>query len=199
MCNKIHGKVGRRMKSKIISIVVLLASLLVSLPRVQATFDWSGTSINSGYAVTTDWRGTEVPLEEEVTAWAGTTDDSIVEVKFRWVKPDGTDWWVLGNDEGEEVWPASSGQMVHEWTSSVTPIDPSTDLGDWGVQAVFYDSEAHGVGPIPEQPGKVTVRARSFFAVPEVPIGTVAVVVAMFGALGFFALKRKHVSIKKHL
>jgi len=188
-----------RVKSSGLTIATLVVILMVLTPVAHATFDWSGTSINSGYAVTTDWHGELVPLGEEVTAWAGTTDASVVEVKFRWMKPDGADWLDYGYDEGWEEWPAGSGQMVHEWTSSVTPIDPSTDIGDWGVQAVFYDTEGHGIGPIPEQPYPVAIRARSFFAVPEVAIGTIAVVVAMFGALGFFALKRKHVSIKKHL
>ena len=187
------------MRVKSLGVIIAISTLILFASVAYATFDWSGTSINSGYAVTTDWHGMEVPLEEEVTAWAGTTNDSIVEVKFRWMKPDGTDWWEYGTYEGSQEWPVGSGQIVYEWTSSVTPIDPLTDIGDWGVQAVFYNGEGHGVGPIPEQPGKVAVRARSFFSVPEVPIGTVAVVVAMFGALGFFALKRKNISIKKHL
>lgn len=42
-------------------------------------------------------------------------------------------------------------------------------------------------------------RATSFFAIPEVTIGTIAVVVAMFGALGLFAIKKKHISIGMRL
>ena len=190
---------GKNMKLKIIAIAAILASLLIPFPRVQATFDWTGTPINSGYAVTTDWHGKEVPLGEEVTAWAGTTDSSIVEVKFRWMKPDGTDWWEYGTYEGSQEWPVGSGQIVYEWASSVTPTD-STDLGDWGVQAVFYDATGeggHGEGPIPEQPLKVAIRARSFFSVPEVSFGTIAILIAMFGALSIFAIKKKRTTLIK--
>jgi len=175
------------------AIGIAIGTLILFASVAYATWDWSGTSINSGYAVTTDWHGELVPLGEEVTAWAGTTDYSIVEVKFRWLRPDGTQAWIDVETEYTEEWWADL--HVHEFSATRTPDEE----GDWGVQAVFYGPNGNGKGPIPDQPEKVAIRARSFFVIPEVAIGTVAVIVAMFGALGLFALKRKHVSIKEHL
>ena len=184
------------MKLRVISIVVLVAMLVVFVPVVRpitTEADWGRTAINSGYGVTTNYHGVEVPLGTEVTAYAGTTDDSIKEVKFRWLKPDGSEFDVVtGTYLGDEVW---GDLTIHVFSDTQTP----NEVGDWGVQAVFYDAAGNGRGPIPDQPFPTKIRAQSFFAVPEVPIGTIAVVVAMFGALGFFALRRKHVSIKKHL
>lgn len=179
------------MKLKIIAIAALMVSLLVSLPKVQATFDWTGTSINSGYAITTDWHGIEVPLGEEVTAWAGinldVVDVDIVEVKFRWLRPnEAVAWWDNVTSYTEELW---EGKLIREFNATREP----DELGDWGVQAIFYDTEGHGRGPVPDQPGKVAIRARSFFAVPEVSFGTIAILIAMFGAFSIFAIKKKRI------
>lgn len=191
------------MKLRVISIFVLVAMLVAVLPVVRAPIitteaDWGQTAINSGYGVTTNYHGLEVLVGTEVTAYAGTTDPAFQEgedchVKFRWLYPNGSEFIVVtGTYLGDEVW---GDLTIHVFSDTQTP----NAVGDWGVQAVFYDAAGKGLGPIPDQPFPTKIRAQSFFSVPEVPIGTIAVVVAMFGALGFFALRRKHVSIKKHL
>ncbi len=179
------------MKAKLLSVTALII-LLLPLACVQAIWDWSGTSINSGYAVTTDWHGIEVPIGETVTAWAGTTDISIIKVVFRWLRPDKTVagtfvvLWDPPNSTSEGSW---NGDPVREFKNSYIP----DVLGDWGVQAIFYDTGGHGVGPVPGDDGeKVAIRARSFFTVPEVPFGTIASLAAMLGALSVFTLKRRH-------
>jgi len=160
--------------------------LLLPLVSVQA-YDWSGASINSGYAVTTDWHGEMVPIGETVTAWAGTTDLTIVKVAFRWLRPGGTEAWppVEATDYNDVEW---DGLTVREFSSSEVP----DELGDWGVQAVFYDDGGHGHGPVPndDDAEKVAIRARSFFSVPEVPLGTITILIAMFGALGVLLAKK---------
>jgi len=170
--------------------------LIVAIPLVHADFDWSApyNSLSSGYRVTTDRHGEEVVIGEAVTAWAGTTNLDIDEVKFRWMDPDGGETIVNVTSYTMGEW---EGQPVKEFSNTTWPFVE----GDWGVQGVFYDHEnpGNGIGPIPAQPYPVQIRARSFFSVPEVPIGTIIVVVAMFGALGLFALKRRSASIKKHL
>jgi len=82
-----------------------------------------------------------------------------------------------------------NGQDVREFSNTQIP----DVVGDWGVQGIFYDGEGQGRGPIPDQPEKTAIRARSFHAVPEV--ATIAAVLAMFGALGLFAIKKKRTSI----
>jgi len=185
-----------RVKSLGLAIAIgTLFTLIVAIPLVQGAVDWTlpYNNLSSGYRVTTENFPDPVIIGDPVIAWAGTTNGEIEEVKFRWLPPVGDPIVEVGTYMGSvEV---DGIGTVYQWSNTQYP-----DVeGDWGVQAVFYDAEGHGQGPIPAQPLKTEIRARSFFAVPEVPIGTIAVVVAMFGALGFFALKRKHVSIKKHL
>jgi len=172
------------LKLKITALIVIF-TFMISLPVVQA-FDWSGSSINSGYAVRTDWHGLDVPSGTPVRAWAGTTDQTIERVWFRWIKPDKTEnITVQGTYSGETVY---GGETVYEWSNTQTP----DDLGDWGVQVEFHDGEGQGVGPIPELPEPIAVRAISFNHVPEVPIGTIAILLGMFGALSIFVLKKKY-------
>ena len=186
------------MKLKILSIA-LLVTVIVAIPLVQA-FDWSASynSLTSGYRVTTDRHGEEVPLATPVTAWAGTTNMNVDEVKFRWLRPNGSEYVVVAvTTFTMGTWVDSHGvtHAVREFNNTQTP----DVVGDWGVQGIFYGDEGHGRGPIANQTEPTAIRARSFFSVPEVAIGTIAAVLAMFGALGLFAMKKKRVSIKRHL
>ena len=180
-------------------VMSTLIMLIVAIPLAHGAVDWTlpPNNLSSGYRVTTENFPDPIIIGEPVIAWAGTTNDQIAEVKFRWNAPEGS-----GLDPIVRIGtPAGSvevdGKTVYQWTDTYTP----TVEGDWGIQGVFYTDPAsgQGIGPIPEQPLGTAIRARSFFAIPEVPIGTIVAVVAMFGALGLFALKRKPASIKKHL
>jgi len=189
-----------RVKSFGLIGIGILVTMIVAIPLVQGAVDWTlpYNDLSSGYRVTTENFPNPVMIGDPVIAWAGTTNEGIDEVKFRWLPPEGSGLdpiVVKGDYEGSVDVPGVG--LVYQWSNTLYP----DVVGDWGVQGVFYDFQnpGKGQGPIPEQPFPVEIRARSFFSVPEVPIGTIAVVVAMFGALGFFALKEKHVSIKKHL
>ncbi len=177
------------MRLRTISVAVLVA-FLIAIPMVQADFDWSApyNNLSSGYRVTTDRHGEEVMLGDPVTAWAGTTNLDIEEVKFRWMSPDGSEIIVQVTSFTMGEW---EGQPVKEFSNTQWP----DVVGDWGVQGVFYTDppSGQGVGPIPGQPLKTEIRARSFYAVPDV--ATIAAVLAMFGALGLFALRKKRTSI----
>jgi len=181
----------------------ILVTLIVAIPLVQGAVDWTlpYNNLSSGYRVTTENFPDPVMLGDPVIAWAGTTNGGIDEVRFRWLPPEGSSFdpfIIVGTNEGYVDVPDVG--LVYQWSSTYTPMDPD-EIGDWGIQAVFYDYDqpGNGIGPIPDYPFFARITARSFFAVPEVPIGNIAVVVAMFGALGLFALRRKHVSIKEHL
>jgi len=176
------------MKKLYLALAIVLAMTLVAGVTVVRAYDWSGTSINSGYAITTDWHGMEVPLGAPVTARAGTTNLNIIRVVFRWLKPDGTEAW-----PPHEVTPHSE---TDTWNSQpmlvFISIRNPDEVGDWAVQAIFYDSEGHGEGPLHEEATvKVSIRASSFFAIPEGPIGTISILLAMFVALGVIVVKRK--------
>jgi hypothetical protein len=164
---------------------------------VQA--QWS--ALSSGYAVTTDYHGVDVPPGTEVTAWAGTTNGAIEKARFRWLDPDGNVEWdvwidVFGPITTPDV-PLDVPQEIIDWANENPGIDvwyaqnaqTLDEIGDWGVQVIFYDSEGTGHGPFED---KVGIRATSFNVIPEAPFGTIAILLGMLGALGVFALKKKH-------
>ena len=175
-------------------IVISIAALL-SITLVQGAVDWTlpYNNLSSGYRVTTENFPDPVVLGQQVVAWAGTTNSGIDEVKFRWIPPDGSGldpFIIIGTYEGSVV--VAGEGTVYQWRSTYTPTDLA-ELGDWGIQALFYDFEnpGPGNGPVAEQPSPVRIIARSFHAVPEVPLGAITVLVAMFGAFGIFYLRRK--------
>ena len=169
-------------------LAVVLTIVLV--PNVARSYDWSRTSIKSGYAVTTDWHGTDVPLGEPVTARAGTTDLSVETVWFRWLRPNGKEAWTV-----EVSWDGTSDTWIDQTVRVFVNTQIPEEVGDWGVQAIFSNSESHGRGPLPDSSEKVAIRARSFFAIPEVSFGTIEILITMFGALAIFAIKKKRIPL----
>jgi hypothetical protein len=183
------------MKLKTLSIAALLTMIFCFTPLVQGV-DWAlpYNNLSSGYRVTTVPHGEDVPLGAPVTAWAGTTNLEIDRVVFRWNPPEGSGLEPIvvdGNPEGTVNVPGVG--EVKQWSNTQT-LDV---LGAWGVQGLFYDDDnlGNGVGPIKNDPGP-TIRARSAFVIPEVAIGSMMAVAAMFTALGLFAYKKKHTSRK---
>jgi len=196
-------------------IVLLLVSFLVftSISMVQAQWD----ALSSGYAVTTDKHGQIVIVGlESVTAWAGTTDDTIQIVEFVWHLPADPPYYeAVQWDENETIfgsyvtpdYPPDAPQEIKDWAALrdgsgepghypiVTvyyakngPKVPDV-IGDWGVQALFHN---HHTTP-GHDTTKVMVRATSFEVVPEVPFGTIAILLSWLGILGVFALRKKHI------
>ena len=176
------------MKMKI-TCIMMLTLLIIAVPLVYADFDWSApyNNLASGYRVTTDNHGETVMWGDAVTAWAGTTNLGIDKVIFRWMSPNGDETVVEVTSFTMGEW---NGQPVKEFSDIMYP----TVNGDWGVQGLFYDNEnpGNGIGPLAAQPFVTEIRARSFFVIPEVTMGTIAVIAAMFVALALFAVKRKN-------
>jgi len=117
-----------------------ICSLLLLLPIACANAGWS--SLNSGYAVTSDYHGVEATIETVITATAGTTDVSIKNVTFVWKYPNDT---VAFEDANVPVWsngtkyPDGDGNLIFYAQSSFTPAVE----GKWGIQAYFKDSGGH--------------------------------------------------------
>jgi hypothetical protein len=188
-----HKSILRRRKTILIAVFI---TMLFAIPSVYAAVDWTlpANNLSSGYRVTTENFPNPIMLGEPVIAWAGTTNANIDEVKFRWNPPEDSDmdpFYVVGTAEGYVDVPGVG--RVYQWSSTYTPTDPDEEMGDWGIQTLFYDeqNEGNGVGPIPEQVGPIRIIARSFHVIPEVAFGTIAIVIAMFGALGVYAARRK--------
>jgi len=165
-------------KSKmLLALLVSALTFTISVGVTQAP--WA--SINSGYAIWTD-PAHEVLVENEVTAFAATTNFGITEVKFYWMDPSGTKYgpFVVEREEASDTW--KDGIHVLEFENKYTP----DTVGEWAVQAFFYDgSELEG------SPPQEAIRAVSLTAVPEAPIGTVTIALSVLAVLALFARKRK--------
>lgn len=178
------------MKSVLAPLLVLVG-LFCIINSVYAPWSTLGT----GYAITSNYHGMDVPLMATVTVTAGTLDPTVTQVTFRWHMPDET-------VAREVTVPVFTNGTTGQWNNGDTAlIQYAIDsykpdiLGDWGVQAFFQDStgnEKAGLDSV------IKTKATSFNAVPEIPFGTAAIVLSMLGALGILAIKKKGSSSLKH-
>ncbi|MEM4713701.1 MAG: hypothetical protein QXQ61_04020 [Candidatus Bathyarchaeia archaeon] len=186
------------MKTVYVALAVLLIGLFLAIANI-AHAQWP--ALSSGYAVTTNWHGKEVPLGESVTVWAGTTDSNVQEVLFRWKRPDETIFVeinvpVVGPYTTPNV-PEGVPQEIINWANSNPGINvyyanntqtPDT-LGDWGVQAFFRGPGGKTKAGVEET---IAIRATSFNVIPDLPVvGTAGAVTAMLLGLGLFFQKKK--------
>jgi hypothetical protein len=193
------------MKKRLSIAVILLVSvfLFATVNIVQA--QWPAIK-ESGYAVTTNWHGLDVPIGQSVVATAGTTDLGVTKVEFKWHYYDPSDNVIF--DEFVDI-SASNHRTTPDVPPSPIPpeitdwaTDPSNAaieylfaqntqtpnaIGEWGIQAIFYNA-THV-----RSNNTIRIRATSFNSVPEVPLGTIAILVSMFGALGIYAIKKRFV------
>ena len=146
------------------------------------------STLGTGYAITSNYHGKDVPLLATVTVTAGTLDSRVTQVTFRWHRPDDT---VVR----EITIPVFTNGTTGQWNNGTTALIKYAidsfrpDLpGDWGVQAFFRDSGGKNRAGINDV---IKIKATSFNVVPEVPFGTAVILLSMFGALGIFALKKK--------
>ena len=147
---------------------------------------WS--TLGTGYAITSNYHGKDVPLMATVNVTAGTLDPSVTQVTFKWHRTNDTlvrevTVPVFTNGTSGQ-WNNGDAALIRYAVDSFRP-----DLaGDWGVQAFFQDSAGKnraGVNNV------IKIKATSFNVIPEVPLGTAAILLSMFGALGVFAIKKK--------
>lgn len=184
------------------TVVALLASLLFLAAINLADAQWD--ALNSGYAVTTNYHGKDVSIGMPVTATAGTNDSVVKTVEFRWMFPNGS---VYVNPRipvfGPYVTPIVPGNItltpeITSWTSDPRnagiPVWYAQNtqipnaIGDWGVQAIFHDTgKVRG-----KNSDRIACRATSFNVVPEVPFGTVVILLSWIGLLGVLAIRKKH-------
>jgi hypothetical protein len=146
------------------------------------------STLGTGYAITSNYHGKDVPLMATVIVTAGTLDSRVTQVTFRWHRPNDT---VVR----EVTIPVFTNGTTGQWNNGTTALIKYAidsfrpDLpGDWGVQAFFRDSGGKNRAGINDV---IKIKATSFNVVPEVPFGTAVILLSMFGALGVFAIKKK--------
>lgn len=147
---------------------------------------WS--TLGTGYTITSNYHGKDVPLMATVTVTAGTLDPSVTQVTFKWHRTNDT-------LVREATVPVFTNGTSGQWNNGATaPIRYAIDsfrpdlAGDWGVQAFFRDSAGKSKAGVNNV---IKIKATSFNVIPEVPFGTAAILLSMLGALGVFAIKKK--------
>jgi len=176
------------LKLRVISLTMLfIVHVMLFISAVYAPWSTLGT----GYAITSNYHGEDVIPSTPVTVTAGTLDQNIVQVTFRWHEPpDGNG--PIAREEAKLVEPNGT---MGEWNNGTTALILYANdtyapdiVGDWGVQAFFQDSagtEKAGLENV------VMIRATSFNTIPEIPVGTISATVTMLIALVFFMGKKK--------
>ena len=161
--------------------LILLATLLSSANVILS-------SLHSGYAVTTDYHGLDVPLGTLVTATAATIDSNVSNVTFVWKFPNGT---IAFEHVDVAVWsngtrfPDENGTLVYYAQGSFV----LTVEGEWCVQAFFKGSGGHLRG---NGTDIVAIRATSPDIIPDISFGTFAGVFAAISLiLSLYLAKRR--------
>jgi len=184
---------GTKVKFAAIMVVFLGVLMCSGLVYAEELTDYGGSinALSSGYAITR-WppgNGT-ILVGENATVRAYTTEyPAVTHVEFRWIRPDGSSCNVgpkplnpgMDTWDGGPTWYAEDNQTIDM---------VSTPTEDWGVQAMFGNLTDGKWLPIATAP-VMKIKAISWHAVPQVPLGTIAVIISMFAGLGVFALKRK--------
>ncbi|MGQ9538270.1 MAG: hypothetical protein ACUVTE_01595 [Candidatus Bathycorpusculaceae bacterium] len=184
-----------------LSLVLFLFCLFTAMNVNAAKAQFN--AINSGYAVTTNKHGQPVLIGESVTAWAGTTNQSVYMVEFVWKNE--TDYTIFAEnvtnfvnyttpncplDAPQEIinW-AVNHENITIWYFNNTQIP--NQLGNWTVQVFFYANGGHLCG---QGSDIIKIRATSFHAIPDAPtVGTAGIITAMLFGLGLFKCKRNKV------
>ncbi|MGD8506194.1 MAG: hypothetical protein PVF15_05960 [Candidatus Bathyarchaeota archaeon] len=184
-----------KLKHKLsLAIIMLSLQLLVFVSIVYAPWQ----TISTGYAIATNYHGIDILPGIPVTATAGTTDDSVTKVTFRWHRPpDGNGpiaWEVEVSPLSISPYPPPNvPQEVIDYANSTTiwyaqNTQVPDEIGDWGIQVFFQDSEGKDRAGVEDV---VKIRAESVNVIPEIPFGTIGAAAAMIMALTLFALKKK--------
>jgi hypothetical protein len=196
---------SENMKTKIAVIsvagtLVILLTLNIGLAfaaELNGTTGGSLNALNSGYAIARwPWDSGDVFPGETATVRACTTEPPYPEatqVVFRWIRSDGT-YFDVGPKPltlSGDTW---NGDPIYDAYDTQT-IDM---VGNWGVQALFQNGDGSLQGPNDDYE-TVQIRAISYHATPEIPLGTIAAALTMIGALGiFFIFKRKTPTPQTH-
>ena len=186
------------MKAKLLTIgftTVLISILMCSI--VYASWSTLGT----GYAVTSNIEGTQLQSITPVTITAGTLDPTVTQVTFKWFgPPEGN-----GDLEYEETVSIFTNGTIGYWDEG-TPAEKPAEIryaqstyvpfhGEWRVEVIFHAQGeknvlSHPVDIILSHPVDIT-QNHSFFAIPEIPLGTIGATVAMAVSLGLFIIKKQ--------
>jgi len=183
---------GRRKKevqklTRVIVVTLIFTSAIIFTSIVYAPPSYR-------YEATSNYHGEDVPVGTPVIVTASTNDPGVVEVFFRWREPpdgDGPVSW----EETKIIQPDDGIHPLEDDISSVGDlpyyafsIHAPDVLGDWGVQVFFLGPNGKDKSDVENV---VMIRATSFNATPEIPLGTIGAATVMVLALAFYMMKQK--------
>jgi hypothetical protein len=167
---------------KIALYLIFALALLSSLAFVAFAVPPNEWHLTEGYDLTTDYQGIDVPIGNEVTAYAATTDPTVYSVTFNWKDP--ADQVIYPDAVTDHVQITYEGQTVYVFESKFTP----EYVGHGSVQAHFQGEDGKTLHDIEDV---VAIKAASFNVIPELPvIGTAGASIAMMLGLAY-QLKRR--------
>ena len=180
---------------KKLGLVALLVVLtLIATPTIVQADPWS--AIDSGYAISTNHPGEEIDITQpfELKAKVGflasiDVDKVIVELR----DPDDN---VVDTAEVVAPWQTGWSKKGNEYKWNWTrPLDPAKTgniwvVGHYSVKAYFYAKAGQGWKNLANVEDRVSMRAFTVMTVPEVPIGTITILLTMLASLVIFARKK---------
>lgn len=182
-----------KVKFRFVAVVILFLSILILANTNSVQADWN--AMNSGYAVTTDYHGQDVPISAPVTATAGTTNPAVT-VNFTWLRPDGTKRSsVIVTTLSPQIPTTNVPQELTDYfndgrNSTTVYFAQNATTAD---QAGWWTVKAEFIGVTgPQNKDQTKFRATSFFYIDEVPFGTIVTLLIPFGFLSIYAIKKKH-------
>jgi len=168
---------------RIVIAVGLALFIFLYVQFVRAGWD----SLNSGYAVTSNYHGDIVPVGETVIVTAGTTNPEVKTVDFIWRDPNENVVRETLNVPVYQNGTTWDGKLIYYANDSYTP----NIVGEWGVQAIFRDGKG-----TEKKSDKIAIRATSFNTIPEVPLGTITIILLKFASYILFS--KRHIIKNLH-
>lgn len=169
-----------------IILTLILSTLLISTANAGFLFP---NNLDSGYYLTSNYQGENVPPGATVTMTAETTNTRAKSVQFFWFAPDGT---LARISDKIPVWENGSTWTNDEGTftiyfaeDSYTPNVP----GHWGVVAIFF---GEGGIILCRHTIILAIRFTFFNVVPEIQVaGSAGAAGIMLLGLSLFVMKKR--------
>jgi hypothetical protein len=154
-------------------VLLLIGSFATSVYAANTT-----GSLSSGYAVTSNYHGEDVPLGANVIVTSMTTDSRVDKVTFIWKNAAGQ----VVFTETKPVFTNGTKFNSKLVRYAISTYSPNT-IGDWGVQVKFFDVYHFCRFTCTV---RLATRATSFNVIPEIPIiGTAGASIAMLAGLTY--------------
>jgi len=181
------------MKLRPMTLFGLLA--LMAMSTVVQADPWS--AIDSGYAVSTNYHGEETPVPPDppLMARVGVLLENFalldyVEVHLRDPSDDVVDIVVVPASAFVPGLSPKGADIMEAWSDPLEPEEGTWLIGHYSVKAYFYAVEGAAEPELANCEDLEAMRATTVMTIPEVPIGTLTVLLAMIAGLAIFARKR---------